>query len=447
MKRNILLLVFMLNFIWASAQFSGSGNGTASDPYLIYNETQLSQLSNFLNQEGVFFKLMKDLDLTDWIAENNPSQGWLPIGVESAPFKGIFFGNNKKISGLSINRNSLYNVGFWGYLNGATIQDLTIAGTSVVGGSYVGAFAGRTSNSTIKNCSLTLSNTVGVRGSSSVGGFIGYNDNSTISGINISTTVSGSTQVGGFCGTDSIGQYNNINVLTGVTASSDAGGLIGLGKRYILSGITVEGNIGRAYCSSTGGLIGKSEGEVTLTNCKHKGTVNGKLNVGGILGCLETLSNVILTNCKSESKIDNLCDYTGGIIGANKGFISSIERCSHFGDINGVNYVGGVIGGTIFVEPETPILHKYFLRGIPRGQANYATHATYYEQISSGYSITKSILGNCVVIGNIGGQKYVGGIIGEDLYQKSYVPVPYTFGIYTSSNLTLHSAKHGAGGR
>lgn len=82
--------------------------------------------------------------------------------------------------------------------------------------------------------------------------------------------------------TDSIGQYNNINVLTGVTASSDAGGLIGLGKRYILSGITVEGNIGRAYCSSTGGLIGKSEGEVTLTNCKHKGTVNGKLNVGGI---------------------------------------------------------------------------------------------------------------------------------------------------------------------
>ena len=69
------------------AQYSGSGNGTEDDPYLIYNENQLSQVSNFLNQKGVVFKLMKDLDLTSWIAENNPSQGWLPIGVESTPLK------------------------------------------------------------------------------------------------------------------------------------------------------------------------------------------------------------------------------------------------------------------------------------------------------------------------------------------------------------------------
>ena len=405
----------MLNFIWASAQFSGSGNGTASDPYLIYNETQLSQLSNFLNQEGVFFKLMKDLDLTDWIAENNPSQGWLPVGVDSAPFKGIFYGNNKKISGLYINRGALDNVGFWGCLNGATIQDLTIAGTSVVGGSYVGAFAGRTSNSTIKNCSLTLSNTVGVRGSSSVGGFIGYNDNSTISGINISTTVSGSTQVGGFCGTDRLGQYNNINVFTGVTASSDAGGLIGSGERCMLSGITVEGNIGRASCSSAGGLIGKSEGEVSLTNCKHKGNVNGKLNVAGIIGCLEANASVTLTNCKSEGVINNEGDYTGGIIGANKGFITSIDCCSHFGDINGVNYVGGLIGKTVNNGYEAPpTLHRYHLRDGGSGHWN-DTYKTYEETISTNYVTKQSVVNNCVVIGNICGKNYVGGIIGEDM--------------------------------
>ena len=77
------------------AQYSGSGSGTEDDPYLIFNENQLSQVSNFLNQEGVVFKLMKDLDLTEWIEENNPRQGWLPIGVESSPFMGKFWAKSQ----------------------------------------------------------------------------------------------------------------------------------------------------------------------------------------------------------------------------------------------------------------------------------------------------------------------------------------------------------------
>jgi hypothetical protein len=58
-----------LLFLWATtlpmfAQFSGSGSGTENDPYLIYNENQLAQLSNFLGQSGVVFKLQKDMDST-----------------------------------------------------------------------------------------------------------------------------------------------------------------------------------------------------------------------------------------------------------------------------------------------------------------------------------------------------------------------------------------------
>ena len=94
MKRYLLFFACMLSTIWASAQYSGSGNGTENDPYLIYNETQLYQMSNFLGQEGVVFKLMKDLDLTNFIAENFPSEGWTPVGVESSHYKGKFLGNN-----------------------------------------------------------------------------------------------------------------------------------------------------------------------------------------------------------------------------------------------------------------------------------------------------------------------------------------------------------------
>ena len=78
MKKYLFLIAAMLNTVVAFAQFSGSGTGTESDPYLIYNENQLAQLGNFLNQEGVYFRLQKDLDMTDWIAENNPGQGWMP---------------------------------------------------------------------------------------------------------------------------------------------------------------------------------------------------------------------------------------------------------------------------------------------------------------------------------------------------------------------------------
>jgi hypothetical protein len=57
------------------AQFSGSGSGTENDPYLILNPIQLNQLRHFLNQSGVYFKLMADIDLTEFLEDENPEHG------------------------------------------------------------------------------------------------------------------------------------------------------------------------------------------------------------------------------------------------------------------------------------------------------------------------------------------------------------------------------------
>lgn len=75
MKRKILSIALLLCSTMMFAQFSGSGTGTESDPYLIYNENQLAQVANFLGQEGVVFKLQKDLNISNYIAENNPNTG------------------------------------------------------------------------------------------------------------------------------------------------------------------------------------------------------------------------------------------------------------------------------------------------------------------------------------------------------------------------------------
>ena len=60
MKRLTSLAALLLCSLLTFAQFSGSGSGTENDPYLILNPIQLNQMRNFLNQSGVYFKLMAD---------------------------------------------------------------------------------------------------------------------------------------------------------------------------------------------------------------------------------------------------------------------------------------------------------------------------------------------------------------------------------------------------
>ena len=122
----------------------------------------------------MYFKLMSDIDLTDWIEQSNPSNGWQPIGVSSSAFKGIFDGNNHTISGLTINRPSTENVGFFGYIDAATIKNLTVKG-NVEGGTHVGGICGAAGTATFSNCHFIQKGYFGVKANvKDAGGIIGY---------------------------------------------------------------------------------------------------------------------------------------------------------------------------------------------------------------------------------------------------------------------------------
>lgn len=415
MKRLFFSAAFLICSLTTFAQYSGSGNGTEDDPYLIFNENQLSQVSNFLNQEGVVFKLMKDMDLTNWIAENNPSQGWLPIGVESAPFKGIFYGNNHTISGLTINRKSTNHVGFFGYVTNATISNLTIEGTTVTGASNVGAFVGYILGSTVNNCHVRMKGGNGVTGTTDVGGFVGYSNNTNYQTFSVDVTVNSSDNNGGFAGkvetgTFSDGSFSGELVGTG----SYTGGLIGNASGLTLTNVVVKGSIaGQDY---TGGIVGCNV-TGTFTNCKYEGELNGTQYVGGIVGALESTTSTF-ASCFSKGKITATGDYAGGIIGASQGAcIEEMESCSHFGDISGKSYVGGLVGAVLNTV-KAPTLHTYESRSYD----NYSIgshYNWYYESIVTGSSATKK-LNNCVVIGNITGNVNVGGLIGSETTANGY---------------------------
>ncbi len=413
MKKLLSIAMFLIcSLLPTNAQYSGSGNGTEDDPYLIFNVNQLSQVSNFLNQNGVVFKLMKDLDLTEWIAENNPRQGWLPIGVESMPFMGKFWGNGHKVSGLMIKRTSSDYVGFFGYVSGATIENLTIEGSSIMGASNVGGFIGYASGSEITNCKLSL--TSGVEGTNKVGGFIGQSYNSNFSTFNVETSVVAQSYLGGFVGLAEGGSWQEGNISGQRTGTANyVGGFAGKMTSVTLTSIKQEGDI--SGVDYIGGFVGCCSNG-TFTHCSVESNVRGAQFVSGFAGALENTTSSFDT-CFHRGTITAGGDYVGGIVGVSKGgCVEKMESCSHFGDIVGLSYVGGIIGAILNTNIVLPTLSTYTIyTNDHSGTLLYTINETYINGTSKILPIN-----NCTSIGNIEGNDWIGGLIGSELSSYSY---------------------------
>ena len=364
MKRLLTSVAFVLCSLLSFAQFSGSGSGTENDPYLILNPIQLNQMRNFLNQSGVYFKLMANIDLTEFLEDENPTQGWQPVGnySSSAAFKGVLDGNGKKISGLWIKRSNSENVGLFGYTNGATIKNLTLEAVDIQGGSNTGGFSGYSIGTTIRGCSFSGT----ISGGQYVGGFVGYYDvdYNYISITNcksINSSISGTNSVGGACGYIKESHYINKNSL--------------------------------------------------ITNCYIYSEVIGNNNVGGICGACSLYHPVDLSSCGFVGTISANASYAGGLIGYNEktGYnIQEIKNCFVIGDVMAANdYVGGIIGfdkghRDVSNYSYTNISHSYF-SGSVSGR-NYVGGFLGWKD----YGTTS----NCYASGSVVGTANVGGLLG-----------------------------------
>lgn len=423
MKKLFLLIVCAVLSIGARAQFSGSGNGTEADPYRIYTDIHLAQIANFLNQSGVYFELMKDVDLSSYIMENSPSQGWTPIGVESTPFMGILKGNGHTISGLMVNRPNSDHVGLFGYVNGARINDLTIKASSVTGRNYVSVLCGVSyGNCSFTNCDVEISNKLS--GLCDVGGIVGFmQEGSTISDCDVKGNIeskAGSTlacgTVGGIGGTVEDANVSNCTYNGSITAKVKyAGGLIGSIHGCSLKNCTVKCPvIGE---ESVGGLCGIACETNTIEDCTQEGDITGTSNVSGGVSLLDVGSSNTFKNSHHKGTITNTGDYTGGMVAkSDGGCIAGMESCSHFGDIVGSNYIGGIIGASIATAVQTPTLNTYNVNrtyGGPNDKNWHSANINFYDEIVNG-STNLRVLSNCTNSGNISGKSYVGGIIGKD---------------------------------
>jgi hypothetical protein len=162
--------------------FSGTGSGTAADPY----HNTLEQLREMNDDLDAHYILMNDIDASatrNWNVgdhDENPAtpdsaMGWEPVGSSLGfYFSGRLNGNSHKITNLTINRPTEGYIGLFARLNrDFKIENIEIQDANIIGNEHVGIIAGWVELGT-PNVSAEFSNcniSGNVTGNSSIGGF------------------------------------------------------------------------------------------------------------------------------------------------------------------------------------------------------------------------------------------------------------------------------------
>ena len=321
---------------------------------------------------------------------------WEPIGTAQTPYTGTFDGNDKTISGLTIDSSSQY-VGMFGYLNGE-VKDLELASVSITSSrstqpaGFVGAVAGNTSsNCNIANC--FVSGSIVIKGASQAGGLVGKNfgaifncqvNNLTITGpssgnsiylggvvgSNSKTvddcqvenlTITGGSNVGGVTGENSASS----SALTGcsvknssVTGRSSSGGVVGVFNSGEIAGCSVDGTTVAAdgVAGKSGGVIGSQSGGTAMACYFANGSINNtgasSPNLGGVAGA-QTGGSLIACYSTGGGDLDTSnSTYAGGVVG-NKTINGQVTACYWSGkQTNDFGSLGSQLGNAIHVPNE-----------------------------------------------------------------------------------------------
>lgn len=361
----------------------GTGKwGSATNPYVISNETHLKNLSAIVNGRDALNSIVgsnnnsvtaEDVVATDKtytdcyfvisanLGADTPIE-LVPIGKDGTHyFAGTIFGGNDsdatnrtmRTINLNIQQSGVSNVGLFGYVKGATISHLTTAGT-IVGGSATGGLVGCMENGEIFNCA----NSATVTGRGQVGGIVGSLQDGTI------RTCFNSGKV------TATGNAITLNSLTGAYL----GGIVGY----------ANGNISNCY----------NEGEVTTGTSWNSSNV-----VGGIAGYVA--SGKTVTYCYNKGAVSGSND-VGGIVGNLAGGISAISYCYQDGRINGLWSSGSANVGVIAGNQSSTFSTSWKLPGASVSSGSYTskenarvlslgTNVSYVPVIISGNAYTERV--------------------------------------------------------
>ncbi len=256
------------------------GRGTSDQPYRLRTAQQLAY-ARFNPHRN--FVLSEDVNLQD-------IGNWTPIGGSSADdhFTGTFDGNGYVISNLLMDGNVTFNLGLFGTVRGAVIENITLENVTLEGRRTIGGLAARaTDGALIRNCrvinvDITATDT---GGQLLTGGLIGAAENVNVVNCSVEggDVESDGSYVGGLIGNFDAGTIENSFATCRVEGRSYIGGFAGYARGTIKNSYAL-GQV-NASSSEVGGFIGGAVA-ATVTNSYSIGRmmIEEAPNIGGFVG-------------------------------------------------------------------------------------------------------------------------------------------------------------------
>ncbi len=372
----------------------GGGDGSKTNPYLIYSQTGWNKYVEDANANAKNFSKKYISLVTSSITSETMIK----------EFYGNFDGHNNKINvQITESVSNKIGTGLFSVNRGGTIENLVVEGR-VDGVVNIAGIAG-INDGTIKNCVNYASI---VNNGSRAGGITAYSrqgssvincdNHGAISGGSVDNNGSTNTNdmrgVGGVIGTIQNNSTNNVNIKIENcnnfgTVHNDyqaVGGIAGLilsneHKTALTGELTIKNCTNSGEISSgksfVGGIIGVMNNvSIIIDNCKNLegGNVTGTCFVGGIVGAFgystavaDLKTNTTISNCSNAANITATAEHTGGgyRVGGITGMAygTAVKSCTNSGTITG--------GDNKALDPNGTSTNKYVgtLVGFKTGKA------------------------------------------------------------------------------
>lgn len=338
-------------------------------------------------------------------ATSTATDTFISIGNHNNEFTGKFDGLDYSIFELNIDSSGKDYAGLFGVTDGAVINNVTIVGGNISGGSSVGAVVGYAKDTTISN----VINSTSVTGDAEVGGIVGAATSSSITNaVNTGTVHSNGesdgqggtvSNVGGLIGYMYNGTLNGNSYNLGDVSGDgyNVGGLVGHavnstigdGTNLVYNRMDVTG----AY--NVGGIVGNMEGS-TVQNAENSGTVeatgyttedytyhtantnfdnaygeNGD-GIGGVKVNVANVGGIVGTSSASNGKASQIKNVTNTAnVSSNTGTYNQYGTQNEY-------YTAGNVGGIVGRAEDTDITNATNQENEIRGAHNVGGVAGYF---------------------------------------------------------------------
>lgn len=371
----------------------------------ISSKEQLTKIGTGEYLPADSYTLTTNIDLGD--------SEWTPLPT----FCGTLNGAGYTISGLKIvfgDDTTTVNSGLFSQLQGATIKNLSIKGEVAIETTIdfpkddpeyrFGLLAGVSSSSTISNCTIVKGSKIESTGDFRFygGAVVGKSFGDQLSNVSSYAEIDYSSR-GYIAGIASYVYGSTLKSCLNdgdIKATADVAGVVCNSYMATLDSCLNSGEVYSSGATFIAGVVGYAS-ETVVTDCTNRGGVDGGSGSRYVAGVVASLS--------ADSEIYNAANYgaikgemsinrVGGILAScdileNYSYsISPLNDCVNYGSVEGVKYVGGIIG-SITSNTST---YEYDCEINSCVNSGTVTASGDYAAGVAGYVTTNVIFDNCI---------------------------------------------------